>query len=471
MKEKFNFIHISIENFSLEKFLIEITKNFKLNTTYSILLKISSTNNLNFKMCGPQIGLVIGNEHDLDYYSKLYDLILIRIEAIVENYDYMENIESLEMMYSIIIPQKELALTNISSYTINHQLINKKEVEKNFNKNLLPLTPDQSYFGIKVYNEEEKNNLINLIKNNNFLSKIEKQFSINNSDNIFLYSPDKNKKFIVISKKIDDYEFSRYIFDFFTGIFINKLIDTLYIKDNNVFFDRRIGNITLTIENQKIKIYKVKNKIHSIVPYNKPVTDRNTNIGAFDLESFKDSENLAKVYALGFVTSIDREPQVYYLTDIQNLDSTNLILKCINDMLVNKYNNFIFFAHNLGHYDIFFIYNVLLNYNLNIGYEYYILNTTMRDNTIIKLEIKIKLNSKIDENKFRYIKISFLDSLNFFNCSLDKLTKEFNIDLKKGKFPHTFVHRNNLNYIGNKPDYYYYDNLALDQYNKIPSHN
>ena len=43
-------------------------------------------------------------------------------------------------------------------------------------------------------------------------------------------------------------------------------------------------------------------------------------------------------------------------------------------MLVNRYNNFIFYVHNLGHYDIVFLYNVLLNFNLSKGYDYYILN-------------------------------------------------------------------------------------------------
>ena len=75
-KLNFKFIHISYEEFTLERFLSEIMKNFKLNTTYSILLKISSGNNLIFKMCGPQIGVVITSEHNLEYYSKLYNLII-----------------------------------------------------------------------------------------------------------------------------------------------------------------------------------------------------------------------------------------------------------------------------------------------------------------------------------------------------------------------------------------------------------
>ena len=47
-------------------------------------------------------------------------------------------------------------------------------------------------------------------------------------------------------------------------------------------------------------------------------------------------------------------------------------------MLVNKYNNYIFYVHNLGCYDIVFLYNVLLNFNLQKGYDYYNINTTMR---------------------------------------------------------------------------------------------
>ena len=111
----FKYIHISFKDFSLERFQTEITKNFKLNTTYSILLKISSGNSLIFKMCGPQIGIVIGNEHNLDYYSKLYNIILTRIEVTVDNYDYLDIVEGLEIMYSAITTQKEMTIKNISN--------------------------------------------------------------------------------------------------------------------------------------------------------------------------------------------------------------------------------------------------------------------------------------------------------------------------------------------------------------------
>lgn len=470
---KFKYIHISYEDFTLEKFKLEIMKNFKLNTTYSILLKISSDNNLIFKMCGPQIGIVIGNEHDLDYYSKLYNLILTRIETTIDNYNYIDSVNGLEIMYSVIIPQKELTLKNISKYSLNQQMINKQQIKKNFNQNLLPLTVDTSYYGFNVL-FEERQKLIQLINTHNHISKYVKDFFINDKDKIFIYSsPNKKNKYIIVSKELDSYNYVRYIFDLYTGIFINKIKDTTLpdTNKNNLLFNRTIGSVTLTIKNQNIIQYKVVNKISPIKTVNINVLDRNINFGAFDLETFRDTDGLAKVYALGFFTSIDNTSNLYYLSDYPDLDSSKLILKCIDDMLVSKYHNYIFYVHNLGHYDIVFLYNILLNTNLDKGYEYYILKTTMRDNTIIKLDIKIKVYSNTDKIKYKFIKISFVDSLNLLNLSLDKLTKEFNVEVIKGKFPHAFVNRNTLNYIGNKPDFHFYDNLNINDYNTIPKFN
>jgi len=79
----------------------------------------------------------------------------------------------------------------------------------------------------------------------------------------------------------------------------------------------------------------------------------------------------------------------------------------------------------------------------------------MKENIIIKLDIKIN-NKYPKENirtkKSKTIKISLVDSLNLLNSNLDKLAKDFKVETKKGNFPHFFVTKKNLNYIGNKPD-------------------
>ena len=209
-------------------------------------------------MCGPQIGLVVGNNHNLQYYSDLYNLILTRIETTVDSYNYIDTVDGLEIMYSVIIPQKELSLKNIGKYPLKQQMINQYEVRKNFNQNLLRLTIDTSYYGIqRLFEERQK--IIQLINSNIILSKNEKDFIIVDSDNIFQYiSPNNKNKFIIVSKKLDNNNFLRYIFDFNTGIFIQKIKDTVYININNkVLFDRSVGSVTLTIEDQKIKKYKV----------------------------------------------------------------------------------------------------------------------------------------------------------------------------------------------------------------------
>ena len=162
-------------------------KNLKLNTTYSILLKISSGNNTIFKMCGPQIGIVIGNEHDLEYYSKLYNLILTRIETTVDLYNYLDTIEHIQNMYSIIVNQKDLTLKNLSKYSLKQQMINQKEVKTNFNENMLPLTIDTTYYGYNILGDE-KQKLIQLINSNDIFSRKDKENIINDSDKIFIYN-------------------------------------------------------------------------------------------------------------------------------------------------------------------------------------------------------------------------------------------------------------------------------------------
>jgi hypothetical protein len=80
----------------------------------------------------------------------------------------------------------------------------------------------------------------------------------------------------------------------------------------------------------------------------------------------------------------------------------------------------------------------------------------MRDSDIIRLDLSIKVKSIENDKKDKTIKISFRDSMDLLNYSLEYLTRQLNINLKKGIFPHNFVNRRTINYIGNKPDISFY---------------
>ena len=467
MKTNFSdnkFLHFIYEEFTVNDFINTIIKNVKLNTTYSMLLKVSFDKFSTFKMAGYQIGIVIGTEHNLDYYKDVYNVIINRIDIITEQYQFIGNIEYLEINLFVIKPNELLILKNIDNLSIKTDIIKEKEIKLKFNENLFPLTIDESFYGNNIIGTERES-YIQFIENNNQLENL--KIDIKDSDKLFLYYSPNNTEIIIISKKLDDNCYLRYIFDNKTGIFLTEINDKIIdLKKNlkNSFFERTIGKTSVKIKNQKVIDFKVNINLPKIEPLEilKKPLERNINIGTFDLETFKDVDGLAKVYAIGFYTR--ETSNLYYLTDCPNLDSKNLILNCIDAMLTKKYNKYIFYVHNLGHFDIVFLYNVLLTYNSEKGTDHYILNSIWRDNVIIKLEIK-----KIVDNKT--IKIYLVDSLNLLNYSLDKLSKEFNVQTKKSNFPHSFVNRNTLNYIGNKPNFHYYNNLNLYEYEQIPLNN
>ena len=61
-------------------------------------------------------------------------------------------------------------------------------------------------------------------------------------------------------------------------------------------------------------------------------------------------------------------------------------------MLQSKYNKYRFYCHNFGNYDVYFIFKVLLNYNLEYrkkeNKDFYIIDIIMRDDKILKFIIK-----------------------------------------------------------------------------------
>lgn len=141
---------------------------------------------------------------------------------------------------------------------------------------------------------------------------------------------------------------------------ISNVTDTLI--DNNTI-RRKYGNHEKVIEKDRIIHSKQDIKL---IPIETPKVNKgfisNPNIGAIDLEMFKDDDGISKVYAGGFMTNSHTSPTTIYI-DKQTLDSSNIVLCLINELLRPKYADVTFYCHNLGGYDVIYIIKVLNDYN------------------------------------------------------------------------------------------------------------
>jgi DNA polymerase family B len=88
--------------------------------------------------------------------------------------------------------------------------------------------------------------------------------------------------------------------------------------------------------------------------------------------------------------------------------------------LIPKYHKYIWYIHNIGNYDIIFIYKVLLEYNIHKGEEYYKMKAICKDNKMLKLTLKVRSKTI----KIRYIKITLVDSFNILHRSLAVLSED-----------------------------------------------
>ena len=121
--------------------------------------------------------------------------------------------------------------------------------------------------------------------------------------------------------------------------------------------------------------------------------------------------------------------------------------------MIRKYNNYNVYMHNMAKFDIIF----LFKYLVKLGD----LHPIIHNDRIISIEFNYG-----KDNEYR---IKFKDSYLLLLNSLYKLCNSFSVENRKSIFPHLFVNENNLNYIGEVPDYKYFDDISVDDYNKYKS--
>jgi hypothetical protein len=137
------------------------------------------------------------------------------------------------------------------------------------------------------------------------------------------------------------------------------MIDT--IEGNNIV--RVNGNTQTVLHNNKVVYTKQNLQLRAISkPRTKPLFISNPNIGVIDTETYLDIDGNMKIYTLGFKTNLSELPVIYYV-DPKTKNSKDIVIEMIPEILRPKYENTIFYCHNLGGYDAYFIVPLLYDYN------------------------------------------------------------------------------------------------------------
>jgi len=145
----------------------------------------------------------------------------------------------------------------------------------------------------------------------------------------------------------------------------------------------------------------------------------------------------------------------FYLTDF--IDVRDMLINSIKSLLIRKYNNYKIYVHNLSKFDAVFLLRVLAEIpNLYI-------DPIIRDGRIINIKMSY-LPTK--DTKKPYV-FEFRDSLLLLPSSLKNLAITFKVD-NKDIFPYEFLINTDisLNYIGAVPEFKYFKNISIEEYNK-----
>jgi hypothetical protein len=218
-----------------------------------------------------------------------------------------------------------------------------------------------------------------------------------------------------------------------------------FITDNKIV--RSLDNKTYFFINNKEVLYTKELKTKFISRLS-PAKSLNNNFITLDIETYI-KDNILIPYAINIYDG--EKSNTFLLWDFNNPE--DMIISALKSIMVRKYNGYKIYVHNLAKFDIIF----LLKYLVKLG----IVQPIIHNRRIIS----INLNYGKDNKYSLHFRDSYLHLLN----SLNKLSKAFNVENPKSIFPHLFVNENNLNYIGQVPDFKYFIKITLEEYNEYKS--
>jgi DNA polymerase type B, organellar and viral len=300
----------------------------------------------------------------------------------------------------------------------------------------------------KIANKEEINLDINSIVHNELklpislnpmdYGKFLKTITIENGK---LFVVQNSKGQIIMFSKFEEFNEIEYLNN---GKSLTKFKDEVTSKNT---FVRILDNKKYYFENKDQILFTKDIKTKFISKINKSKTLVN-NFITLDIETYI-KDNILIPFCISIYDGNIKSN--FYLTDFKNHEE--LIISALKSIMIRKYNNYNVYMHNMAKFDIIF----LFKYLVKLGD----LHPIIHNDRIISIEFNYG-----KDNEYR---IKFKDSYLLLLNSLYKLCNSFSVENRKSIFPHLFVNENNLNYIGEVPDYKYFDDISVDNYNKYKS--
>jgi hypothetical protein len=226
---------------------------------------------------------------------------------------------------------------------------------------------------------------------------------------------------------------------------IIKFID-LKLGENK--FVRIIDNKKFYFENNQQILFtkEIKTKFISKLEKSKNLVNK---IITLDIETYI-KNNVLIPYCISIYDG--KKSYSYFISDFK--DSQDLILTALKSILVRKYNGYNVYIHNMAKFDIIF----LLKHLVKLGNVQPIIHNGRI--------ISISLNFGKDQE----YRLQFKDSYLILLASLAKLSKGFGVETLKSNFPFLFVNEDNLNYIGEVPEFKYFGNkISKKEYQNYKS--
>lgn len=374
----------------IHKFKADYLKDIVVGNIYTVYVKVRYDED-NFFMLGNQFGF---NFKSVDDLESLYNDIIIRMDDFTGRYDLVDD----DIVY-VQISFRLLDQRLFSDILIDKEVLeSSKPVEKHSIKETIciPSVITEDDLGKPLTtitdNKGVVTSIVVVIKGIevNFLKYIlEKSHYINKHhiDNVTQFEGDC--KFYYVKSKIDYILVNRILDDYTSEKLKYSLDGVLLLKITDKWLDetrliRSKGNEILYIENSNV--VKTENLIN-LFPLESPKTKYqgwlpNTNLGVIDIETYLNNNDVQEVYTLGFLSKIDPKPVIFYINE--NIDSSNLVLEMIDELLRPKYSNIIFYCHNFGGYDSIFIIKTLEKHNdsLNDECNKYNLTYSLREDRI-----------------------------------------------------------------------------------------